>query len=269
MAILSRADNEAVAFLSDPWLLWVFSLIAIPVVIIGVFWLASALAYHEGDNVYVDGKVRDASGSSPEVRQAVARAEGLTVLGYIGAVLASILAVVMLTGSATTQHRALLAEDPTAFTKYYFLDMSEADSDALVREGKTVEVGVYSFDGREHNVEVRFDTSPLTYRLVLANPEDYDLFNGFPVHISDQLDWMVTGLAEHEYGITLEEGQVEDLLVPKELPTAPNQYGTTPVVLSLGDGEFQRIDATLIWDGDEFQLVGAMDGDTLTELPEK
>lgn len=252
----------------DPWLGWVGSLIAIPVLIIAAFSTASFFAYREGDNVYVDGKVRDASGSSPEVRNAVARAEGFTVLGYIGAALASILAVVLFTGSATVQHRALLAEDPTAFTEYYFLDMSDEDSEALVRDGKTLEVGVYSYDGREHNVEVEFHTSPLGYSLALANPDDRGIFDGFPVHIADQLEWMVTGLAEHEYGVTLEVGQLEELLVPTKLPTAPDQYGTTTVVLSLGDGQFQRIEATLIWDGDEFKLVGAVEGgDALTELP--
>ena len=255
------------AIISDPSLAWLASLFSIPAAIVGAVWLTSFFAYREGDPVYVGDKEVKPDVNDPVYMKAVAKAELRTVLSGIGFYLVAFFLVIVLINSASSSHRKVRAADVEGQVASKFLYLSDEEAEALVRDGETVTTGVVSHDGSVHEVDVQFRTSPRTSDFNLADADDYETFGRFPVPVAQQLEWLVAGLAEENYGITVEVGQVEELRVPEALPEEPDQYGTTPVVLSIGGGEFLRLDATLIWDGTDFKLVGPVNGNTLTELP--
>lgn len=255
--------------MNDP-ALRVIALLLIPGSIIGAIWLTSFLAYREGDPVSPDGEdFVPYDGRNPDHAKAREKEmRGNLIRGFTIVPLGLLMAVLSI-GWATNLHRAALAQDATNVTKY-FLGMTYAEAQPLFEEGKTVVTSVIGMDGQPHDVEIRLDTSPLMSAITPVDGTDIRETFGrdFPVAIDQQILWLVGGLAEDTYSIDLEAEQLEELRVPKMLPTEPAEYGTAPVVLSSGDGEYLRLDATLIWDG-EFKLVGPIESNTLTELPRK
>lgn len=146
-----------------------------------------------------------------------------------------------------------------------------------IKKGKDIVRTVYAPNGESFETEFYFNEgflfrgNRLTYRdeSVQTKAAEWGVVLTPEAQLTAKAQGEVYDELESTYGLFLTDSQRTELTVPTVAPEHLTRYGTTPVVLSLGDGEFQRIDATLIWDGDEFQLVGAMDGDTLTELPEK
>lgn len=258
------------ALMTEPGVPWVLALLLIPGSIIGAICLTSSLAYREGGPVSPDGEdFVPYDGRNPDHAKAREKEMRGNLLRGFTIVPLGILIAALSIGWATNAHRSVLAQDPTHVTKY-FLGMTDADAQPLFEEGKTVTASAIGMDGKTHDVEIRLGTSPVMSAITPVDGTDIRETFGrdFPVAIDQQLLWLVGGMAEDTYGIDLEAGQLEELRVPKALPTEPAEFGTTPVVLSLGDGEYLRLDATLIWDG-EFKLVGPVESNTLTELPRK
>lgn len=249
---------------------WVISLLLIPGSIIGAICLTVGLSYQEGDPVSPDGEdFVEYDAKNPKHVEARNREERDSLIRGFTIIPLGILIAVLSIGGATNLHRTVLAQDSTHVTKY-FLDMSDAEAQPVFEEGKTVTASVIGMDGQAHDVKIRLDTSPLMSAITpVGGAEIRETFGRhFPVSVEQQLLWLVGGLAEDAYGIDLEEEQLEELRVPKTLPTEPAEYGTAPVVLSLGNGEYLRLDATLIWNG-EFKLIGPVESNTLIELPRK